>query len=127
MVNPGSSLTSQFHCIAHLASFLILPPRLGTIVLFCMSALDKTLWRNLFELCKSSMMHKLWSGWVSNIKKDKEDDFKKYDDMNPSINNGWNGLSIYVYFEAILQAMGAVVKVEPHSFIYSYTVIFRLG
>lgn len=73
------------------------------------------------------MMHKLWSGWVSNIKKDKEDDFKKYDDMNPSINNGWNGLSIYVYFETILQAMDAVVKVEAHSFIHSYTVIVCLG
>lgn len=59
--------------------------------------LDEPCDATLFELCQSSMMHKLWSGWISNIKKDKEGDLEKYDVMNPSINNSWNGLSIYVY------------------------------
>lgn len=44
---------------------------------------------------------------------------KKIDDMNPSINNGWNGIGIYVCLETLLQAMDAVVKVEAHSFIHS--------
>lgn len=72
MVNPGGSLTSQLHCAATCLNsegqaVFAFATGLGTILLFCMPALDEPGEVTRFELCQSSMMQKLWSGWVPNI------------------------------------------------------------